>query len=90
MSSSTKININVDWKSELNRIATKHHIIVCWVAIILNPIWFVADYFTIPSYWQIFFVIRLSVTALTLIAVIFRKKIKLSTEVLILFPFTLT
>ena len=87
MSSSTKININVDWKSELNRIATKHHIIVCWVAIILNPIWFVADYFTIPSYWQIFFVIRLSVTALTLIAVIFRKKIKLSTEVLILFPF---
>ncbi len=87
MSSNYKITILVDWQIELNRIASKHHIIVCWVAIILNPIWFVADYFTIPTYWKIFFIVRITITALTLLAVILKNKINLSTELLILFPF---
>jgi len=70
----------------MKRIATKHHVIVCWVAIILNPIWFVADYFTIPSHWQIFLVVRFSVALLTLLGVLFRNKLKISTEVLIFIP----
>ncbi|CAN5227374.1 hypothetical protein BH09BAC5_BH09BAC5_01370 [soil metagenome] len=78
--------MEIDWKSEMNRIATKHHVIVCWVAIILNPIWFVADYFTIPSYWKIFFVIRIAVAGATLLAVLLRKKINISTELLIFIP----
>lgn len=76
----------VDWQSELTRIATKHHVIVCWVAIFLNPIWFIADYFTIPAYWKIFFVLRMIVTAVTLVAVLIRKRINLSTELLMLIP----
>jgi sigma-B regulation protein RsbU (phosphoserine phosphatase) len=76
----------VDWQSELTRIATKHHVIVCWVAIFLNPIWFIADYFTIPAYWKIFFVLRMIVTAVTLLAVLIRKRINLSTELLMLIP----
>ena len=84
---SSKINIRVDWQSELNRIATKHHVIVCWVAIILNPIWFISDYFTIPDYWKVFLVVRLSVTGLILLAVLLRKTINLSTELLVVFPF---
>jgi serine phosphatase RsbU (regulator of sigma subunit) len=78
--------MEIDWKSEMTRIATKHHVIVCWVAIILNPIWFVADYFTIPEHWQAFLVVRFSVAALTLLGVLFRNKLKLSTEVLIFIP----
>lgn len=80
MSTDNKITIRVDWQSELKRIATKHHVIVCWVAIILNPIWFIADYLTIPAYWKIFFVVRLSVTFIILLAVLLRNKINLSTE----------
>ncbi|MEY3237844.1 MAG: hypothetical protein RI883_1945 [Bacteroidota bacterium] len=87
MAKTPRINIQVDWQNELKRIATKHHIIVCWVAIILNPIWFIADYFTIPDYWKTFFVVRISVTVLILLAVLLRKKINLSTELLMLFPF---
>jgi len=87
MSRSNKINIRVDWQSEMKRIATKHNIIVCWVAIILNPIWFISDYFTIPAYWKIFFVVRLAVTVLILLAVLLRKAINLSTEMLMVFPF---
>lgn len=70
----------------MNRIATKHHVTVCWVAIVLNPIWFIADYFTIPEYWKIFFVLRMTITAVTLFAVLFRKKINISTELLMLIP----
>lgn len=70
----------------MNRIATKHHVTVCWVAIALNPIWFVADYYTIPAYWKIFLAIRLVVTAATLFAVLSRKKLNISTELLILIP----
>src|ERR1051326_1449454 len=69
----------------MKRIAAKHHIIVCWVAIILNPIWFIGDYFTIPSHWKIFFVVRITETLLILIALLFRKKI--GPELLMLVPF---
>ncbi|MDQ3110462.1 MAG: SpoIIE family protein phosphatase [Bacteroidota bacterium] len=86
MSKAEFSGINVDWQSEMTRIATKHHVIVCWVAIILNPIWFVADYFTIPVYWKTFLVIRLSVALLTLLGVLFRKKLNISTEILIFIP----
>ena len=71
----------------MNRIATKHHVIVCWVAIIINPISFILEYFTIPDYWKIFFVIRISVAAATLLAVLLRKKINISTELLMLIPY---
>ena len=84
--SKTNSETTIDWQSELTRIATKHHIIVCWVAIILNPIWFVADYFTIPDHWINFLVVRLAVTFITLLAVIFQKKLNISSEVLIFIP----
>ena len=87
MSSIKNVALKVDWQSEMNRIATKHHIIVCWVAIILNPIWFISDYFTIPNYWQIFLVDRLAVTGIILLAVLLRRSINLSTELLVVFPF---
>lgn len=76
----------VDWQSEMTRIATKHHVIVCWVAIILDPLWFVSDYYTIPEQWKDFLIIRLAVALFTLFAVYFRKKIKISTEALIFIP----
>lgn len=69
----------------MTRIATKHHVIVCWVAIILNPIWFIGDFFTIPEHWKTFFAVRIGVTLLILLGLVFRKKI--STELLILIPF---
>lgn len=86
MTDSKDSNVRVDWQSEMNRIATKHHVIVCWVAICLNPLWFIADYFTIPQYWKVFFVLRMIVTAATLIGVAFRKRTNISTELLMLIP----
>jgi len=81
-----RINIRVDWRSEMNRVATKYHVLGSWVAIILNPLWFIADYFTIPDYWENFLFVRLSVSGITLLAVLFRKLINLSIEMLIAVP----
>jgi len=87
LTSPKTIDTQADWKSEMNRIATKHHVIVCWVAIIINPLSFILDYLTIPGYWKIFFVIRIVVAAITLLAVVLRKKINISTELLMLIPY---
>jgi sigma-B regulation protein RsbU (phosphoserine phosphatase) len=86
MSDSNKINIRVDWQNEMNRVATKYHVIGSWVAIILNPLWFIADYFTIPDYWENFLIVRLFVSGITLLAVLLRKLINLSIEMLIAVP----
>ena len=83
LSAKKNIPLKPDWEIELERIATKHHVIVCWVAIVLNPIWFVGDYFTIPEYWKTFFAVRIGVTSLVLLGVLLRKKLNISTEVLI-------
>lgn len=84
---STKINKpNVDWQSEMTRIANKHHVIVCWVAIILDPIWFVSDYFTIPSHWVEFLILRLAVAFLSFLGVAFRSKLKLSSDIIVFIP----
>lgn len=86
MSSDENITIKVDWQSEMNRVATRYHLIGSWVAIILNPLWFVADYFTIPEYWENFLFVRLSVSAITLLAFLVRNRINLSSELLIAIP----
>ena len=86
LSAKKNIPLKPDWEIELERIATKHHVIVCWVAIVLNPIWFVGDYFTIPEYWKTFFAVRIGVTSLVLLGVLLRKKLNISTEVLIFIP----
>ena len=82
-----KINIRVDWRSEMTRVATRYHVVGAWVAIILNPLWFIADYFTIPDYWENFLIVRLSVSVITLLAVLLRKLINISIEMLIAIPF---
>lgn len=86
MSADENITIKVDWQSEMTRVATKYHILGSWVAIILNPLWFIADYFTIPEYWENFLLVRVAVSGITLLAVLLRKLIKLSIEMLIAIP----
>lgn len=75
------------WKNKFETIATKQHLIAAWVAIVLNPLWAISDYFIIPSHWKIFLAVRLAVTAATLIGVALRKKLELSRVTIVLIPF---
>ena len=72
------------WEFELNKSAKKYHVIACWVAIVLDPIWVISDYFVIPLHWIDFLILRLLVALLTFIGLQLRNRI--SVELLIFIP----
>ena len=37
--------------AEFNRSTEKAHVIACWVGIVLNIVWFLGDYLSIPEFW---------------------------------------
>ncbi|QHT71395.1 SpoIIE family protein phosphatase [Rhodocytophaga rosea] len=86
MAEQVSLNFSADWQEELRQTAQKYHVIGCWVAIVLNPIWVIGDYFTLPAYWKIFFTIRIGVALLTVLALILKKQLRLSAEALIFVP----
>lgn len=65
------------WQDELGKTAIKHHIIVCWVAIILDPLWAISDYFVLPEYFIPFLIIRLLVAGMTFLGLYFRQKLSI-------------
>ena len=75
------------WKDEFDKQAEKYHRIGAWVAITLNLVWSVGDYFEIPEYWFQFLLIRSSVSFITLVTFFIYKKVKLSPEWFIFVPF---
>src|SRR5688572_9972498 len=77
----------IDWSKELNQTATKYHLIGCWVAIILDPVWAIGDLFTIPEYLGVFLVLRLLVAGISLAGLILKTKYNMiSGEMLIFIP----
>ncbi len=75
------------WELELEKSSSRYHIVAAWVAIIFDPVFAVTDYFNIPESWGHVFILRLSVSAITLAAVIFRRYIP--SYFLVVIPFTL-
>ncbi|HRG09820.1 MAG TPA: hypothetical protein PLJ08_14690, partial [Cyclobacteriaceae bacterium] len=74
---------------ELERTSTRFHVTVAWVAIVLDPVFAITDYFNIANHWQTLLVIRVVVSALTLCALLLRKRFKLPSFVVALVPFSL-
>jgi phosphoserine phosphatase RsbU/P len=64
-------------KEEFTRSTESFHVITCYVGIALNLVWFISDIFVLPEYWFPFFIFRLSVSGISLIAVWNRKLLKL-------------
>ncbi len=73
------------WEEELKKSSRKYHIITCWLAGIIDPVWIVSDYIVTPDLWQGFAVIRICVAAISITVLLFRNKI--SVEMLIFIPF---
>ncbi len=74
-------------EQELKTFALKYHSIVAWVAIILNPIWVVSDYFNSPHHLIDFFIFRVVVSVIILICVLSRKRFVRFPELMALIPF---
>ena len=73
------------WEEELKKSARKYHIITCWLAGIVDPVWIISDYFVTPDLWQEFAVIRIAVAIISIAVLLFRNKV--SVEMLIFIPF---
>ena len=70
----------VDWQSELNTLSVKYFKIASWVALILNPLWALSDYFVTPEYWFSFCIIRFSISIFVLALLLIHNKKKLFQE----------
>lgn len=77
------------WKSELDHTASKYHVTVLWVAVIFEPIFGLVDYINIPDNWGFLFVIRLAVSAITLIMLAMKKRYDLPSYPLVVITFFL-
>jgi len=65
-------------KEELYKTTERVQIITCWIGIVLNIIWFVGDFLSIPEYWIPFLLFRVGVSTTSLFFLIFRNKFKLN------------
>jgi sigma-B regulation protein RsbU (phosphoserine phosphatase) len=77
----------VDWKTELHATAFKFHVLIAWVAVILNPIWGIGDYYNTRNHFIDFFIFRIVVSIATLVVIGVRSKLKGKPELIALIPF---
>ena len=75
-----------NWKSELDKTALRYHTIACWIGVVFNLLFFVTDFINIYDYWQPFLLFRIGVSSLILLAVVFRKQLKIPIELLGVIP----
>ncbi len=77
----------VDWESELDAAAYRYHVIIAWVAVVLNPVWAIGDYFNSPIHFEAFLYFRIAVSAATLLGIIFRAKLRKTPAIIAFIPF---
>ena len=76
------------WKKELNATAFKYHVLICWVAVIFDPIFAISDYYISPHHFKEFFILRLSTVAVIFtLSSLLTKKFKDKPEIIALIPF---
>jgi serine phosphatase RsbU (regulator of sigma subunit) len=75
------------WQAELNAAAFKYHVLIAWVAVGLNPIWAIGDYYTIPEHFNDFLIFRVAVSLITLAVLLLRKRLINAPEIIALIPF---
>jgi serine phosphatase RsbU (regulator of sigma subunit) len=77
----------VDWQIELKAAAFKYHVLIAWVAVGLNPVWAIGDYFNSPDHFTDFLVFRLAVSAVTLGVLLMKSRLTTRPEIIALVPF---
>lgn len=77
----------VDWQTELKAAAFKYHVLIAWVAVGLNPIWAIGDYFNSPFHFIDFLIFRVAVSVITLVVVLSKSKLVNHPEYIAFIPF---
>ncbi|MFN8257940.1 MAG: SpoIIE family protein phosphatase [Bacteroidales bacterium] len=75
------ISVNsVKVKEEIDRIALHNHNLAIKIVAVLNLLFVISDYYTVPEKWQVFLILRILVTAIFYSAYHFQEKLKLKVE----------
>jgi phosphoserine phosphatase RsbU/P len=74
------------WQTELKKTSFKYHTIAISVAVILNPLWIISDYYTCPVYFKEFLIFRVCVTIVCMLVFIFRNKLVDKPEIIGFIP----
>ncbi len=81
--------VKKDWKQQLEASSERYHIIGAWIAIIFDPVFGVTDYLNGIDGWEKILAFRLSVSIITLLTLLLRKKYHYSSLFLVFVPFML-
>jgi phosphoserine phosphatase RsbU/P len=79
--------IEKDWNKEYNQTAYRYHVLIASVAIILNPLFAIADYFNIPEHFSDFLYFRLSVCVAIFITLLNKKRLINQPQWIVMVPF---
>lgn len=79
--------ISVHWQKELHATAFKFHVLIAWVAVVLNPIWAIGDYFNAPNHFIDFLIFRVATSLATLGGLLYKNKLRTFPELIALIPF---
>lgn len=74
------------WKQEMSVSVSRYHLITCWVGVIFNLLFFVADYFNITEYWAPFLAVRVVVSLTILFFILTYKRLNIPIEFLGFIP----
>jgi hypothetical protein len=77
----------VNWQNELHATAFKFHVLIAWVAVGLNPVWIIGDYFNAPNHFIDFLIFRAVVSLATLTGIVYKNRLRNHPEVIALIPF---
>jgi phosphoserine phosphatase RsbU/P len=89
---SRKLILNITderWQKELEKSSVRYHIVACYLAIIFDPLFGVTDYYNIPNGWQQILIIRFSVSLISAIPLLLRKRFAIPSFVIVFIPFLL-
>ncbi len=76
-------------KSEMENVSSRYHFIGAWIGLIFDPLFAITDYININDNWKTLLIIRLSVSLITGVTLLLRKRLKLPSYYLVLVPFML-
>lgn len=65
-------------EKEFYRSTERFQVITCWVGVVLDLVWFISDYFIMPSYWIPFLLFRASVSGITTALLLTKKMHRLN------------
>jgi signal transduction histidine kinase len=78
-----------DAQIKFEQYAYRYHLAGCWVALVMNPLFTITDFYNFHQQWQSLLCLRLLLSLIMLGVVLTREKLNINSSVLVTVPFLL-